>query len=86
MDEGVALSALRNVATQTENIHKDMRLNPSKYATYTEMRTRLTEYAGALEIELQVQNRKNVGSLNVLTPRKKRDAKFVTCKDMTKDK
>ena len=53
---------------------------------YTEMRRRLVEYARALEMEHQLKNSKNVGSLNVLTPIKKRDTKVGKGKDMTKDK
>ena len=45
LDEGVALAALRNVAMQTEEILKDMKVNPSRYATYAEMKTRLMEYS-----------------------------------------
>ena len=47
VDEGVALTALRNVAMKIADTHKDMKLDPSKYKTYQEMRQRLIEYAGA---------------------------------------
>ena len=57
MDEGVALSALRNVATKTTIIRDDMRLNPSKYSNYEEMKGHFMEYAGVVEMELQVQKR-----------------------------
>ena len=45
LDEGVALAALRNVAMQTEEILKDARVHPSRYASYSEMKTRLIEYS-----------------------------------------
>ena len=52
LDEGVALAALRNVAMQTEEIPKDMMVNPSRYALYSEMKTRLIEYSAALDMEI----------------------------------
>ena len=90
LDESVALAALTNVATKTEDILRDMRVNPSSYVSYGEMKKKLEEYAGILEMEIQLKNRKNIGGLNALTsPKKKKDQggkKGEKGKDGTKDK
>ena len=87
LDESVALAALRNVSFKTEDILRDMRVNPSSYASYGEMKKKLEEYAGILDMEIQLKNRKNIGGLNALTPPKKKNGgKNEKGKDGTKDK
>ena len=86
-DADVALTALRNVTMQIKEIIMDVRANSSMYARHIEMKTKLMEYSGALDMEIQLRSRKNNGSSNVLlTPRKKRDGKICKDKVMTMDK
>ena len=49
-----------------------MRLNPSKYGSYKEMKKNFVEYASVLEMELRVKNAQHNVSLMILSPMKKK--------------